>query len=88
MPTYRLLFDSDDSASIVAADQSRPATNEKTVIAGNRYRLLAKNAKLPANSDLDEQQQDRRHPGDEQQERHQDRQLAEDVLGRVSGFER
>ena len=55
--------------------------NENTVIAGNRNRLSRKNVKLPANENLHHQQHDRRHPGDQQQERHQDRQLAEDVLG-------
>src|SRR5205085_12703471 len=46
--TNRLLFDRDDSASM-AADTIVASTNEKRVIAGKRYRLAARNVKLPAN---------------------------------------
>ena len=49
MPTYRALFESDDSASIVKVDRIACRT-AATVIAGNRNRFFFRNAKLPANS--------------------------------------
>src|SRR4030095_9936529 len=47
--TKRLLFDSDESASIVV-DANSTWASEKSVIAGSRYRLLRTNVKVPANS--------------------------------------
>ena len=58
---YRLLFESDDSASI-AADTMTTSTNEKSVIAGNRKTLLAEEGEVARERDLHEQQHDRRHP--------------------------
>ena len=48
MPTKRLLFDIDDSASIVL-DATSTCNSENSVIAGSRNMLSRANAKLPAN---------------------------------------
>ncbi len=48
MPTNRLLFDIDESASIVIADTST-CSSENNVIAGSRKMLACTNARLPAN---------------------------------------
>src|SRR6266849_10342358 len=46
MPAYRLLLDSEESASIDAAP-TRASRKQNVVMAGNRKRLSRKNVKLP-----------------------------------------
>ena len=80
MPTKRLLFDIDDSASIVhRRDQHLQQREQRD--GRQQEDVVADEGEAAGEHDLDEQQQDRRQPGDADEEQEQDRQLAGDVLG-------
>ena len=55
--------------------------NENTRDRREQVQVVLQEREVAGEGHLHDEQHDRRHPGDEQQERHQNRQLAEDVLG-------
>ena len=72
------------TATTAPASSTTPSTTSMNANTRDRRKqedVVLEEREVAGERDLHDQQHDRRHPGDQQQKRHQDRELAEHVLG-------